>query len=303
MKKFLSLKTTLLGLGCAAALNVFAFTPLRPVPAELGNLPLYFETHPDPTSGPVQFLTRGCNYQFLLSPTAVQISLGKTGVKPAEVRMHFAGANPGAQISGDTELPGKINYLIGNNPAKWHTGVATFARVRVERLYPAINLVYYGNQRQLEYDFTVAPGANPDAIRIHFDGVDKISIGPQEELILAVGGSEIRQPAPVIYQTLHGQRQAVIGGYRLVDAHTVAFAIGKYDHKQPLVIDPILGFSTYFGGNSSDIASSVALDTNGFVYIAGQTLSSRFYPTPGAIQTNFAGGGIIGDAFVAKFDN
>lgn len=300
MKKFLSLRTTLLGLGCASALNVFAFTPLPLASAGLGNLPLYFEAGSDSTAGPVQFVTRGCNYQFLLSPTEVQIALGKTGVKPAEVRMNFAGANPGAQMSGDAELPGKINYLIGNNPTRWHTGVATFARVRVKQLYPGIGLVYYGNQRQLEYDFTVAPGANPDAIRIHFDGVDKISIGPREELILAVEGSEIRQPAPVIYQTLHGQRQAINGRYRLVDAHTVAFAVGKYDQKLPLVIDPILGFATYFGGNSIDLASSVALDTNGFVYIAGQTISSHFYPTLGAFQTNFAGGGITGDAFVAK---
>ncbi len=175
-------------MGCAGALNVLALGPPAPVPAALGNLPLYFEASPDPTAGPAQFVTRGCNYQFLLSPTEVQIALGKTGVKPAEVRMNFVGANPGAQMSGDTELPGKINYLIGNDPAQWHTGVATFARVRVEQLYPGINLVYYGNQRQLEYDFTIAPGADPDAIKIHFNGVDKISIGRQGELILAAVG-------------------------------------------------------------------------------------------------------------------
>ena len=117
-------------------------------------------------------------------------------------------------------------------------------------------------------------------------------------------------PAPVIYQMVSGRRQAVSGGYRLVDPHTVAFAVGKYDHKLPLVIDPVLCFSTYFGGNSSDTAWSVALDTNGFIYIAGQTFSTQIsatntapFSTPGAFQTNFAGGGITGDAFVAKFDN
>ncbi|HEV2437505.1 MAG TPA: SBBP repeat-containing protein [Verrucomicrobiae bacterium] len=305
MKTFLSLPTTLLGLGCAGALNVFAFTPLPPIPAGLGNLPLCFEANPDQLAGPARFITRGCHYQFLLLPTEVQIARGNTGVQPAEVRMHFAGANPGAQMSGGTGLPGKINYLIGNNPAQWHTGVATFAQVRVEQLYPGINLVYYGNQQQLEYDFNIAPGADPEAIKIQFNGVDKISIGARGELILAVGGSEIRQPAPVIYQTPGGQRQAIRGGYRLVDAHTIAFAVGKYDQKLPLVIDPILSFSTYFGGNSSETASSVALDTNGFIYIAGQTLSSQFPANshPRGYQTNFAGGSIIGDAFVAKFDN
>ena len=188
MKTILSWKTVLLGLACAGALNVFAFTPLTPFPAALGNQPLYFQAGPEATSGPAQFITRGANYQFCLSPTEVRIVLAKAGVEPAEVRMNFAGANPGAQMSGDNELPGKVNYLIGNDPSQWRTGVATFARVRVRQLYQGIDLVYYGDQRQLEYDFAVAPGANPDAIKIQFYDTEKISIGDRGELILAVAG-------------------------------------------------------------------------------------------------------------------
>ena len=288
------------GLVCAGVFNLLTPVVHAQSLSALGNLPLYFEAGPAPAAGPARFITRGCNYQFSLSPAEVQITLGKNGVKPAAVRMDFAGADPGAQMSGDTELPGKVNYLMGNDPAAWRTGVPTFARVRVEELYPGVDLVYYGNQRQLEYDFTLAPGTDPDLIKIHFDGADKISIGAQGELILALGRDEIRQPAPVIYQMVAGTRQAVAGGYRLINRHTVAFAIGKYDHQLPLVIDPVLSFSTYFGGNSSDAAWSIALDTNGFMYIAGQTLSTQFYPTSGAFQTNFAGGGVTGDAFVAK---
>jgi hypothetical protein len=304
MKTFLSLKKVLLGLGCVCALNGFAFTSTASLPTSLGNLPLYFEANPD------GFVTRGGNYQFVLSPTHVQIALGRTGVKPAEAQMNFVGANPGARMAGDDELPGKVNYLIGNDPAAWHTGVATFARVRVGQLYPGINLVYYGDQRQLEYDFDIAPGADPGLIRIHFNGADKISVGNRGELILALAGGEIRQPAPVIYQKVGGGRRTVSGGYQPVDAHTVAFAVGKYDHQLPLVIDPVLYFSTYFGGNSSETAWSLALDTNGFIYVAGQTLSTQKsaanaapFSTPGAFQTNFGGGSSIGDAFVAKFDN
>lgn len=308
MKKILLLKSIVAGLVCAGALEVLALAPPTPVPAALGNLPLYFEANPDLATDHAGFITRGGNYQFLLSPTEVQIALGKTGVKPADVRMNFVGASPKAQMSGDTELPGKINYLIGNHPAQWRTGVATFTRVRVEQLYPGINLVYYGDQQQLEYDFTLAPGTSPNAAKILFQGVDKISIGAGGELILVAAGGEIRQPAPVIYQIVGGRRQTISGGYQLVDARTVAFAVGKYDQKLPLVIDPILNFSTYFGGNSSDTAWSVALDTNGFIYVAGQTLSKQIsatntFSTPGAFQTNFAGGSIAGDAFVAKFDN
>lgn len=310
MKKILSLKPILVGLICAGVFNLLTPVIHAQSLSALGNLPLYFEAGPAPAAGPSRFITRGCNYQFSLSPDEVQITLGKNGVKPAAVRMDFAGANPGAQMSGDMELPGKVNYLMGNDPAAWRTGVPTFARVRVGQLYPGVDLVYYGNQRQLEYDFTLALGADPDLIKIHFDGADKISIGGQGQLILALGRDEIRQPAPLIYQMVAGTRQAVAGGYRLINRHTVAFAIGKYDHQLPLVIDPVLSFSTYFGGNSSDAAWSIALDTNGFIYIAGQTLSKQMsatnaapFSTAGAFQKNFAGGGTTGDAFVAKFGN
>ena len=308
MKTILSLKKALLGLGCVGALNSFAFGPLVSVPTALGQLPLCFQAGPGVTSGSAPFITRGANYQFLLSPTEVRIALGKTGFEPAEVRMNFAGANPEAQMVGDDELPGKVNYLIGDDPARWHTSLATFARVRVGQLYPGINLVYYGDQRQLEYDFTVAPGTDPGLIKIDFTGVDKISIGARGELLLAAAGGVIGQPAPVIYQMDSGARHEVRGGYRLLDAHTVTFAMGPYNHHLPLIIDPVLYFSTYLGGNSSDAAWSMAVDTNGFIYVAGQTLSTlrsanNPFSTRGAFQTNFGGGTIIGDAFVAKFDN
>jgi hypothetical protein len=308
MKTIRLLKSVLVGLACAGALNVLVFAAQAQIPAALGNLPLYFEAAPGRANHPAQFVARGDDYQFLISPAEAQLNLQKTGaatqkISSQTVRMQFVGAGSQAQIHGNDELPGKVNYLIGNNSAQWRTGVATFARVQVDQLYPGVNLVYYGNQRQLEYDFTLAPGANPDAIKIRFAGVDKISVDAQGKLVLAVGNNEILQPAPVIYQMIDGARKAVGGGYRILDKQAVAFTIGKYDHKLPLVIDPILSFSTYFGGNSTDIAWSVALDTNGFIYIAGQTLSSKFYATPGAFQTNFAGGSITGDAFIAKFDN
>lgn len=310
MKTFLSVNKVLLGLGCAGALQAVAFVPPAPMPSALGNRPLYFESDSQGTAGPGRFVTRGGNYEFRLAPTSVQIALNRSGAEPAEVWMNFAGANSGAQISGVDELPGTVNYLIGNDSARWRTGVPTFARVRVGQLYPGINLVYYGNQRRLEYDFDIAPGTDPGVVKIHFNDAVKILIGDRGELILTLADGEIRQPAPVIYQTVRGVRQEVPGGYRLLDAHTVAFAVGKYDRQWPLVIDPVLYFSTYFGGNSIDTAWALALDTNGFIYVAGQTFSNQKsttstlpFSTPGAFQTNFAGGSQVGDAFVAKFDN
>ena len=278
-----------------------------------GNLPLYFEANPGQVKSPAQFLAHGRDCQFLISPNESQLTLCKTDpmsgkVSSCAVRMQFVNANAQAQIRGDAEQSGKINYLIGNDPAKWHTGVATFAQVRVEQLYPGIGLIYYGNQQQLEYDFAVAPHANPEQIAIRFTGVDKISVGPRGELILAIGKDEICQPKPLLYQAVNGAREEISGGYKIVDAHTVAFDIGKYNHALPLVIDPILSYSTYFGGNAGETAWAIKMDANGFIYVAGQTFSSRFtnnapLSTPGAYQTNYNGGTQAGDAFVAKFDN
>ena len=279
-----------------------AATPMA-MPA---NLPLYFEANQGQANIPAQFIARGRDYQFSVSPVEAHIALRQTGAQPAAVRMQFVGANPQALIRGDAELPGKINYLTGSNPAQWRTGVPMFAQVRVGELYPGVNLVYYGNQQLLEYDFTVAPGANPQAIAMHFDGVDKISSSSQDELILSLAGGEVRQPKPVIYQMMGNVRKEIKGGYRIVDAHTVAFAIGAYDNSQPLVIDPVLSYSTFFGGSAGETGYSVALDTNGNVYMTGQTLSTQFSPsrpfTTNAFQKNFAGGSLTGDAFVFKLN-
>ena len=291
--------------GLAIGLAALAVSAQTATP--LGGMPLYFETNHGQTDPSAQFLANGRDSQFLISPAEAQIALRKTeGL--ATVRMQFIGANPRAQIRGDAELSGKVNYLVGNDPAQWHTGVPTFAKVRVEEIYPGIGLVYYGNQEQLEYDFQVAPGTSPNAIQIHFDGVNKVAVNAQGGLILTVNGGEIRQAKPLIYQMANGARHEISGGYRLVNAHTVAFAVGNYNHSLPLVIDPILSYSTYFGGNYGEIAWSVKVDTNGFVYIAGQTFSSKFtnnvpLSTPGAYQTNYQGGTLQGDAFVAKFGN
>jgi Beta-propeller repeat len=284
----------------AFGLTVLAVT--AQTTTSIGNLPLYFEAAHGQDNGPAQFITRGRDAEFLISAAEARFVLQKSGATRA-VQMQFIGANPHAQISGDSELSGKINYLTGNDPARWRSGISTFAQVRVEQIYPGVNLIYYGNQQQLEYDFTVAPNTNPNAIAIHFDGAGKISVNAQGELVLNLGRDEIRQPKPLIYQTAGGARRKIDGGYKILDAHTVAFAVGNYDRSLPLVIDPILSYSTYFGGNFGETAWAVAVSTNdNSVYIAGETFSTRFSQiTTNAYQTNFMGGTLTGDAFVAKF--
>jgi hypothetical protein len=305
-------KSILAGLIGAAWLGALATAVAAQMAVVPSGQPLYFEANKGQADSAAQFVARGRDSQFLISPDAAQFVLCKTTAPGAfsarAIRMQFVGADSRAQISGADELPGKINYLIGNEPAGWQTGVPTFARVRVADIYSGVNLIYHGNQRQLEYDFTVAPGADPGTIAIRFDGADNISISPAGELTLKLGGSEIRQPKPVIYQTVNGARREISGGYNILDARTVAFAVGDYDRSLPLVIDPILSYSTYFGGSGNDTAWAVAVDTNGYVYMAGQTLSPQFaantpLSTSGAFQTNYQGGLQAGDAFVAKFSN
>ena len=265
----------------------------------LGDLPLWFEASPQ--SG--QFVAHGADSEFSIAPTQATIVLRKANGEMAVCEMQFTGANNGSRISGTAELTGKINHLSGNQPAQWQTGMPAFAKVRVEDVYPGVNVVYYGNGHQLEYDFNVAAGVNPQTITLHFSGAEKISVNPKGELVVSLNGGEIIQHQPLIYQTLGANRHEIAGGYRILDAHTATFALGDYDRSQPLVIDPVLSYSTYFGGNNTDIAHAIAVDTNGFVYVAGETLSTTFTNIPaGGFQTNFLGGAVNGDAFVAKFD-
>lgn len=259
-------------------------------------LPFYFES----VGG--EFRASGPQAECRLNDHGAALTLRDGSAAPATVDLEFPGARPLA-LHGQDEQPGRINRLVGNQSAHWQVNEATYARVSAPELYPGISAVFYGNERRLEYDLTVAPGARPENISLRFTGANHLSVDATGNLLLAVGGRQITQPAPVIYQTVNGVRHAVVGGYRLLDDQTVAFTVGSYDRQQPLVIDPILSYSTYFGGNSGDDALAVAVDANGYVYLAGRTMSVLFtnnIPT-NAFQSTYGGGAYIGDGFVAKF--
>jgi hypothetical protein len=289
--------------GAALAVGLTAGPLSAQTGLNIGNGPLCFEANNGQAEATAAFLAHGRDSEFLISATGAQFVLRKASGEIAAVRMHIVGADPSAAISGNTELPGKINYLVGNNPAQWRSGVPTFAQVCVKNVYPGVNVVYYGNGRQLEYDFDLAPGIAPQTIALRFDGAERISINPQGELVVSLNGGDIIQHPPVVYQNTGATRREISSGYKLLDTHTATFALGDYDHSLPLVIDPILSYSTYFGGESTDIAHAIAVDTNGCIYVAGETLSTTFANVPaGAFQSSFQGGSVAGDAFVAKFD-
>jgi hypothetical protein len=285
--------------------------------------PLFFEPGPVQGNRPANFVARGPGYQLVVEPGEVDFILRQPQLAPARgsvrrdeatsvrsapprvVRMIFSGVNSDAAICGAGELEGKVNYLVGKDPARWRAQVATFSSVKVQSLYPGVDLVYYGNHRQLEYDFTVSPRADASAISFRLEGVDKLEVNAAGELVIGLGAAELRQHRPVLYQIVRGVRREIAGGYRLSDARTVCFAVGSYDHDWPLVIDPVFSYATYFGGNGGDTGLAIKVDASGSIYLAGETLSTQF---PAAVDKNpvqgqFHGGGVTGDAFVAKLDN
>jgi hypothetical protein len=292
----------------------------RPIEAasaisRLGELPLYFEANQGQVDERVQFFARGLEHAVYLEPGGVAIALREDApVRGAArlpqlrqtnspvirlVRMNLVGANANPRVEEQGKLSGKVNYLLGNEPAQWQRDVPTFARVQYHGVYPGVDLIYYGNQQELEYDFLVAPGADPSAIALRFEGADRLEIDSGGDLILHVGSNQLRQHKPVVYQTIAGVRQEVPGRYRLEDGQRVTFVIGQYDRSHGLVIDPVLSYSTFLGGSRGDIGWAIAVDASGSAYVAGDNVSYiRRVPKSG-YDTNFSGGG---DAFVARLD-
>jgi len=156
-------------------------------------------------------------------------------------------ANPAARVSGAELLPGKSNYLIGNDPSKWHRNIPQFARVNYESVYPGIDLTYYGNQGQLEYDFRVAPNAEPGKIALTFEGASAHLDGG--DLVLLTSNGDVRFQAPYIYQTNgEAKKKTIAGSFRQLADNKIGFEIGNYDHSRELIIDPALSYFTYLGG-------------------------------------------------------
>jgi hypothetical protein len=254
--------------------------------AGYGQIPLSFELNQGQTDSQVNFLSRGDGYALFLSPGQAVLSLDRSAGSAAQdvVTMKLVGANPAAPAVGLEQQPGISNYFIGNDPSRWRAKVPNYGQVEYQNIYPGINLIYYGNQRQLEYDFQVAPGADASRIQLAFTGVQGMSVDAQGNLDLHTAGGDVIERAPILYQGTGASRRSIAGQYVLEGTNQVGFRVGSYDPSQTLVIDPVLSYSTYLGGSGTDSGWNIAVDSAGDAFLYGTTTSPNFPVTTGTYQ-------------------
>jgi hypothetical protein len=287
----------ILACGSSAGLAAPSVTPR----AALSGLPLSFEPNIGQAAADAQFVAHGAAYAIALTEQGAKLSLGNAaaGKSPDEIQLRVQGVRTTAKPAPEEALPGRVNFLIGNDPSKWHTDVHTYGRVRYAGVYPGIDLVYYGTQGKLEYDFAVAPNADPKAIGLRFEGAEGLRVDHQGNLQVRSPGGEIAFLRPVAYQESGSQRIPVEATYR-VSGNTLRFKIGAYDHRERLIIDPVLSYFSYLGGtgtNNIGAASptggpsggngsqAAAIDAAGDLYVTGYTSASNF-PTVAAFQAS-----------------
>ena len=285
-------------------------------------LPLAFEPNQGQADPSVKFLARGSGYTLFVTSQEAVLSLKKPHVSsrpmpgkgprskistaptpdnspPNILRLKVEGAQAYPASEGLEQLPGISNYFIGNDPEKWRTNIPQYSRIAMRGLYPGVDMVYYGNQGKLEYDFVVQPGTDPASIHMKIEGAQGLQVNGQGELELQTAQGKVIFKAPTVYQGDQGQKKSLEGNYRMEEGSRVGFEVKDYDRSKPLVIDPVLDYSTYLGGTLGDVAFGIAVDSGGNAFVTGYTLSTDFPTSAGAYKTTTGG---QEDVFVSKLN-
>jgi len=264
----------------------------------ISSLPLAFETNRGQAAPDIDFIARGHGYGVLLRANRVTLTLGRIGQKgdqmaaPDLVEMNLTGVSPTAKAMGENKLPGHSNYLLGSSPAGWITDVEQYGSVRYKNVYPGIDVLYRGEQGRFEHDFVLHPGARPTQIRVSLSGASRIDLDKKGNLRLETPSGEMVFRKPHAYQTIAGKQVDIQADYSL-QGDRISFRTGSYDRKSTLTIDPVVVYSTFFGGPQTNpgfvqYAYAVAVDGQGNLYVAGVTDSSSFPTTSGALQPKYA---------------
>ena len=295
------------------AVHVASAPNLRQLRSAFAQLPLAFEENRGQANPQVKFLARGSGYELFLTGDEAVVSLSRSLKNMSVLRMRMANAATSPRVGASERLPGTTNYLIGKDPAKWQRGIPQFARVRYSDVYPGIDLVYYGRQGRLEYDFQVAPGADPNGIAVQFSSQTGVRLDSDGNLVLPTESGDVRFERPRVYQNFGEEQRTIPGKFVLRADGTVGFAVGQYDRSRTLIIDPVLAYSTYLGGSGDESCTTIlgtttpgcpaiAVDSAFNIYVAGSTTSTDFPLVSGATpyQGTLKGGA---DVFITKLNS
>lgn len=266
----------------------------------LAGVPLAFEPNLGQTSPSVKFLARAPGQSVFFTSSEIVLALHGGGGN-AVLRLRLVGAR-GLRLEGTDLLPGRNHYFRGSDPKGWRTNIPTYARLRGRDVYPGVDAVFHGNQGRLEYDFVVAPGADPSRIRLSFQGARSITLEASGDLILTTPAGTLRQHRPVVCQVIEGRRHSVEGSYVIRDSGEIAFNLGPYDETRELIIDPVVSFSTFLGGSGLDDGRGIAVDQQGYIYVTGTTHSPDFPSTAGSLTPAYGVAQLLGDVFVTKME-
>ncbi len=275
--------------------------------ASWGRLPLRFEANEGQLDSRVLFVSRGSGFNLSLTREGASLlfveparrGMAEAAVPPRSlaVDLRLVGGNAAPQVAGESPAA-PANYFVGRDPSRWRRGVQAYESVRYDAVYPGVDLVFHGRQGRLEYDFVVAPGADPGQIELDISGADGLTVDTQGSLVISAGDRSLIQPRPVLYQEGPRGRQEVAGGYVLHEDR-VKFTVAAYDRSLPLVIDPVFTYASYYGGGGIEELFGIAHDAQGNVWATGLTSSANLPVSAGALDGAYGG---AGDVFVTKFD-